>query len=46
MESLPSEPDPHFFTVDVLGAEEDTAALDQLPVNVTTINAPANPSGK
>ena len=46
MESLPSEPDPPFFTVDILEAEEDTAALDQLPVNVTTINAPANPSGK
>lgn len=46
MESLPLEPDPPLFTVDMAQAEEDNAATDQMPVNVTTINASANPSGE
>ncbi len=45
MESLPEEPDPAFFIADMPEPEEDAGTTDQLPVNVTTINASADPSG-
>lgn len=46
MESLPLEPDPPFFTDNMAAVEEDPTVTDQMPVNLTTINASANPSGQ
>jgi len=45
MESLSEEPDPSIFIADMPEPEEDAGTTDQLPVNVTTINASADPSG-
>ncbi|DBA70723.1 TPA: hypothetical protein ACH3X2_012094 [Trebouxia sp. C0005] len=45
MESLAEEPDPAFCITDMPEPEEDAGTTDQLPVNVTTINASADPSG-
>ena len=46
MGSLAEEPDPAFFIADMPEPEEDAGTTDQLPVNVTTINASADPSGE
>ncbi len=45
MESLSEEPDPSTFNADMPEPEEEAGTTDQLPVNVTTINASADPSG-
>ena len=46
MGPLAEEPDPAFFIAHMQEPEEDAGTTDQLPVNVTTINASASPSGE
>ena len=46
MALLSPEPDGVYDTQDIGETEDDSVELDDMPINVTTINVPADASGK